>query len=127
MTGRCAKWALLAAAIAAGPAARAQNSPWQQPEHLRGFVPRGFATDGTSPGTGKGPKPKLVSTTPSPPPQSAAVQPVVHVSPAARLTNLPRMPHGYQDPTHPVGPAEPGCAAGLRFGPYIAGSALPRR
>lgn len=130
------RWLLGLAALAASPHLRAADE-WGQPEHLRGSSVRLFSSDGTPPGVGKGPvakpqvkdveKPKREAELTPPPP--AAVQPVVMVSPMVRLSNVPwpKMPHGYQDPTHPVGPAEPGSAAPTRFGPVSSGHVLKRR
>ena len=135
---RCfAKRWLLGLAVLATSTARAQDESWQQPDHLRASNPRDFRSDGTPPAVGKGPVAK-VKVEVAPPvanvekPKREAelipVQPVVHVMPTTRLTSLPwpKMPHGYQDPTHPVGPAEPGSAAPKRFGPVTAGHAIPR-
>lgn len=107
---------------------------------------RVFSSDGTPPGVGKGPvaKPKVKEPEKpkheavlAPPPVSdqvpvvtpVPVQPVALVSPMERLSNVPwpKMPHGYQDPTHPVGPAEPGSAAPVRFGPVSSGHVLWKR
>lgn len=140
-------WVLGLAAVGAWPELRADDA-WQQPEHLRGSNVRVFSSDGTVPGVGKGPvakpkatvkdveKPKREAVL-TPPPVSyqvpvvtpVPVQPVAMVSPMERLTNVPwpKMPHGYQDPTHPVGPAEPGSAAPVRFGPVSSGHVLWKR
>jgi hypothetical protein len=145
------RWLLGLAALAASPGLRAADD-WQQPEHLRGSNVRVFSSDGTLPGVGKGPvaKPKVKEAEKpkreadlTPPPVSyqvpviapapaitpVPVQPAALVSPIQRLSNVPwpKMPHGYQDPTHPVGPAEPGSAARTRFGPVSSGHVLKRR
>lgn len=144
MTGRFAKAWLIGMAVAAGPAARAQDV-FQQPESHRGFVMRGFASDGTPPAESKGPKLRVVAAPPAPVAAMPApvanvekvkreadvtvVQPAIYAAPMAKAGILPwpKMPHGFQDPTHPVGPAEPGSAAKTRFGPYSSGLTLPRR
>jgi len=126
------RWLLGVAALVATADVRA-NDAWQQPEHLRGSNVRVFSSDGTPPGVGKGPvaKPKVKEA--EKPKREAeltpSLQPVVLVSPIERLSNLPwpKMPHGFQDPTHPVGPAEPGSAAPIRFGPVSSGHVMKRR
>lgn|GEM_PF-5757298 len=133
------KWLLALAAIAAGTTTRAQDA-WKPPDHLRASNVRVYSSDGTPPAASKGPvakpiayKPKreaviLPAATPEPV-SLPSVTPVValQLPTATRFIPWPKMPHGYQDPTHPVGPAEPGSAEPLRTGPASAGWTLPRR
>jgi len=127
---RGARW-WLGLALLAGPAARAEppirEAPWEQPEHLRGYVVRLYQSDGTPPAEGKGLGPQV--TVPHPTSQSGELQPAGLQLPIIRAMNgqLPSMPHGYQDPTHPIGPAEPGSAEPKRIGPRSSGLTLPLR
>ena len=89
-------------------------------ESERGYVPRDFQSDGTTPAISKGREVKLDV--------KREVQPASLDSPTAQTASLalPRMPHGYLDPTHPAGPAEAGSAAPLQMpkrkpGPYTSG------
>ena len=105
--------------------AQAQTPPEAVPasisiESERGYVPRDFQSDGTTPAMSKGRVVKLEV--------NREVQPASLDSPTAQNANLalPRMPHGYLDPTHPAGPAEAGSAAPLHMpkrkpGPYTSG------
>ena len=112
---------------ALAPVARADEPPrqseivvgWEAVESLRGYTPRSFLSDGTEPAVSKGRERK------------AEVHAASLESPIARCTNLtlPRMPHGFLDPTHPAGPAEPGSAAPAfprkaKPGPYTSGFAF---
>ena len=106
-------------------AAQSQAPPEAVPapmsgESERGYVPRDFQSDGTTPAISKGREVKLDV--------KREVQPASLDSPTAQTASLalPRMPHGYLDPTHPAGPAEAGSAAPLHMpkrkpGPYTSG------
>ena len=102
-------------------AAVATPATWETPESLRGYTPRSFQTDGTTPATSKGREAKVDV--------KLEVQTASLDSPVAGIVNvtpLPRMPHGFLDPTHPAGAAEPGSAAPLQMpkrkpGPYTSG------
>jgi hypothetical protein len=123
---RKARW-WLGLALLAGPAARAEppirEASWEQPEHLRGYVVRVYHSDGTPPAESKGLGPQVTV------PHPAELQPAGLQLPILRAMNgsLPVLPHGYRDPTHPIGPAEPGSAAPKRIGPGSSGLTLPLR
>ena len=103
------------------PAPVTTSAVWETPESLRGYTPRSFRSDGTTPATSKG---REVKVEVKPEVQAASLD-----SPVAGIVNampLPRMPHGFLDPTHPAGAAEPGSAAPLQMpkrkpGPYTSG------
>ena len=95
--------------VALVPAARADNVAVE---------PRHFLSDGTVPAVSKGRESKV----------KLEVQAASLESPVAALI-IPRMPHGFLDPTHPVGAAEPGSAAPMkvakpRMGPVSSGLVL---
>ena len=108
------------AAPAPMPIEVVSEATWDAAGTHRGYVPRDFQTDGTAPAISKGRGSKLDV--------SSDVQTASLDSPITRTgsVSLPRMPHGYLDPTHPAGPAEAGSAAPLQMpkrkpGPYTSG------
>ena len=109
--------------ITLAPASRADETAqasWEAAER-REYTPRAFLGDGTAPAMSKGRESKAKLDV-----QAASLE--TPASPMAALI-LPRMPHGFIDPTHPVGPAEPGSAAPLtltkpRIGPASSGHVL---
>jgi len=99
------RWGLAAGLAFVGiPASRAQNSPsafpqsptvslnWVAPESHRASTPRWYQSDGTVPAVSKGR------------PKGSDVRPASLESTVPQTAVTPRMPHGYRDPTHPVGP-----------------------
>ena len=94
---------------------------WEALAALEGSTPRSYLSDGTLPAVSKGRG------------SQSAVQPAgfESVRSGSVLLELPRMPHGFLDPTHPAGPAEPGSATPLhskpRFGPVSAGFVIAKR
>jgi hypothetical protein len=82
------------------PPLAATNSAWEVPADHQAFTPRGYQSDGTLPAMGKGRQGQW------------NVRAAGFETPLpAQGTELPGRAPGFTDPTHPTGPAEPGCAA----------------